>query len=135
MTEQEIKNRNKMLYREEVFSPAEKQKHYLFFTRKGAVLHTAPDFSKAIQLYLWSLDENFQILSDFVECLSKREYPNEIGGVIQAVNDFIRNDDETILYFVDLDDGVVYKNPNEYLFESSCKYYKELADHKGLRVS
>ena len=40
MTEQEIKNRNKMLYREGMFSPAEKKKAlFIFHSQRSGLAH------------------------------------------------------------------------------------------------
>lgn len=99
---------------------------YLFMTRTQCVMYQGKDFAHAIQNYLWHVEENMPRLSEFINCLRNQEYPQDIGLVINAVNDFIRNDNDTILYFIDLSQGVVYKNDREYSFKPLCSVYKDL---------
>lgn len=114
---------------EELETSTKDCKKYMIFTKRGVYSYIQPDFLGALRSHFWAILPAGISNRNVIEALSKFEFPEELDKIINIYNNVLQSDYDSVLYFVALDEGVAWKNPNECLFEKNVKYYSPLYEN------
>ena len=110
----------------QLVASTEKCKKYMIFTKREVYCCSKPDYEGALRDFFWHMSVIYDKGTDIFEALSKFKYPEEFDKIISIFNDIIQSDYDSILYFVALDEGFVWKNPRDYMFKKDFNYYSTM---------
>lgn len=106
------------------------EKKYMIFTKRGVYSYVCADYVSALWNHMLQTLPTDSVSRVIRKTFFKFDFPEELDKVINLYNGLLQSDYDSVLYFVALDEGVAWKNPNKSLFEKDVKYYNPLHEEE-----
>lgn len=110
------------------------EKKYMIFTKRGVYSYVCADYVSALWNHMLQTLSTDSVSDVIRKTFSKFDFPEELDKVINLYNGLLQSDYDSVLYFVALDEGIVWKNPNKSLFEKNVTYYNPLHEEDSNKL-